>query len=314
MLIGSRAVDGASNLFQYDAATGVLGQQLTTGSPGTQFAVLSPDRGSMIYVQTSGTGNTLRTAAVDGSEDRLLFGSLPADCTSVNRPAWNPIAQTELALPCVLADGTVVVHRVSVTGEDLGTIVTGFPVVDDLAYSPDGRMLVYWAAQTPGVEGKLYTQPVDGGSPTLLVDPGAGATDADATWSPDGDRIVFRRVSQDAAGSTVAQIMVVNADGSDLVPITDGTTVDQDPIWSPDGTHIAFKSNRTNAAGTRDNQIWVINADGTGLTELGASAVPASAMARRPGVTGSPRAGLRAVRGWWRSPARRPRTSSAART
>ena len=64
-------------------------------------------------------------------------------------------------------------------------------------------------------------------------------------------------------------MIVVNADGSDPQPITDGTSVDQDPIWSPDGTQIAFKSNRLNAAGTRDNQVWVVGADGTGLTQLG---------------------------------------------
>ncbi|MET0865479.1 MAG: protein kinase, partial [Nakamurella sp.] len=221
VLIGSRLVDGASNLYQIDAETGALGKQLTTGSPGTQFPLLSPDRGSMIYLQTSGAGNALRTAAVDGTEDRSLFDSLPAECGNISRPAWNPIRQSELALPCTTADGTVAVHRVSVAGDDLGTIVTGFPVVDDLAFSPDGETLVYWAAQTAGVEGKLYIQPLDGGSPTLLVDPGSGATDADPTWSPFGDKIVFRRLSQNQAGAAVAQLMVVNEDGSGLVPITD---------------------------------------------------------------------------------------------
>ncbi|MET0864309.1 MAG: hypothetical protein ABWZ98_08225, partial [Nakamurella sp.] len=126
----------------------------------------------------------------------------------------------------------------------------------------------YWAAQTAGVEGKLYIQPLDGGSPTLLVDPGSGATDADPTWSPFGDKIVFRRLSQNQAGTAVAQLMVVNEDGSGLVPITDGTAVDQDPIWSPDASRIAFKSNRLNAAGTQDNQLWVINSDGTDPKEL----------------------------------------------
>ena len=56
---------------------------------------------------------------------------------------------------------------------------------------------------------------------------------------------------------------MVNADGSNPLPLTDGTAVDQDPIWSPDGPQIAFKSNRANAAGTNDNQVWVVDADGT---------------------------------------------------
>ena len=56
VLLGSRVVDGRSNLYQFDAATGELGKQLTTGSAGTQFPILSPDRGSVVYVQTSPTG------------------------------------------------------------------------------------------------------------------------------------------------------------------------------------------------------------------------------------------------------------------
>ncbi|MEP6562991.1 MAG: hypothetical protein ABJD68_18165, partial [Nakamurella sp.] len=267
VMLASRAVDGGSNLFQYDAATGALGQQLTTGSPGTQFAVLSPDRGSMIYIQTSAAGNTLRTAAVDGTGDRALFVTVPADCTGFNRPAWNPIDQTVLALPCVTPAG-VTVHRVLVDGTEQDPISIDFPFVDDLTYSPDGARLAYWAAPQQGADSVIYTQSAAGGPPSELYEPVAGANDADPAYSPDGSKIAFRRLVADAAGTTTGQLFVVGTDGSPPIALTDGTSLDQDPSWSPDGTQIAFKSNRTNAAGTRDNQIWVINTDGTGLREL----------------------------------------------
>ena len=112
VLIGSRSVDGSSNLYQFDAATGALGKQLTTGSAGTQFAILSPDRGSVIYLQTGPTGSTLRTMAVDGTGDRELFTQLPSGCTSILRPAWNPIDQTTLALTCATAAGNTVLYQV----------------------------------------------------------------------------------------------------------------------------------------------------------------------------------------------------------
>ena len=137
VLVGSRSVDGSSNLYQFDAATGALGKQLTTGSPGTQFAILSPDRGSIIYLQTSPTGATLRTMAVDGTGDRELFAQLPSGCTTIFRPAWNPIDQTTLALTCVdRGRGTPCCYQVSVDGSDPRLIDTGFPVVDDVTYSP----------------------------------------------------------------------------------------------------------------------------------------------------------------------------------
>jgi Tol biopolymer transport system component len=269
VLVGSRSVDGSSNLYQYDAATGALGQQLTTGSPGTQFAILSPDRGSIIYLQTSPAGATLRTMAADGTGDRELFAQLPPDCTTIYRPAWNPIDQTTLALVCVTAEKRTALHRVRIDGTDLGIIDTGFPVIDDVTYSPDGMTLAFWGAEAADQPSTLFTMPADAsGAASQLVDRGAGVGDADPVFSPDGSKIAFRRLLQDAKGNVTAQIILVNADGSNPVPLTDGKSADQDPIFSPDGRQIAFKSSRANAAGTADNQLWVINVDGTGLKEL----------------------------------------------
>ena len=62
----------------------------------------------------------------------------------------------------------------------------------------------------------------------------------DPTRSPDGQKIAF-------GGGTIT---VMNADGSDLIPITTG----YHPSWSPDGRKIAF---------SRDDAIWVMNPDGS---------------------------------------------------
>jgi hypothetical protein len=207
--------------------------------------------------------------AVDGTGDRELFAQLPSDCETIFRPAWNPIEQSALALTCVTAAQGTELHRVSVAGADLGIVDTGFPVVDDVTYSPDGGTFAFWGSEALDQEGTIFTMPADGsGAAKQLVDRVPDSSDADPAFSPDGSKIAFRRVVSKANGPSTAQIIVVDADGSNPVPLTDGTSVDQDPIWSPNGAQIAFKSNRTNAAGTNDNQIWVINTDGTGLKEL----------------------------------------------
>jgi len=259
-------------MYQFDAATGALGAELTSGVVGGQFPIISPDRGSVVYVQNNPSGkSTLRTMPADGTGDRVLFEQFPAGCDDIYRPAWNPIEQTQLALVCVTAAGNTELHIVSVDGTDLGTVDTGFPVVDDITYSPDGKTLAFWGSESQGTEGSIYTKAVDGSSAakrvTRAVD---GTTDADPSWSPDGSKIAFRRLVGDPSDPNLsAQLYVVNADGSDLTQLTEGVSIDQDPIWSPDGTQIAFKSNRQDAAGTVENQIWVIGADGSGLKELG---------------------------------------------
>jgi len=272
VLISSRVVDGATNLYQVDAADGTVGAQLTTGGVGPAYPILSPDRGTMIFVQVGGpNGATLRTAAVDGTGERDLLPGLPPDCPTFFRPAWNPSDQTQIALPCLSASGVVKVHLMSVeTGAEVEVIDPGFGYVDDLAFAPDGGLVTFWAADSGQGPGKIYVQPTTAdATPTLLAEPVEGSSDADPSFSADGTKIAFRRVMTGADGSTSAHIVVVGVDGSNPTAITDGPSVDQDPIWSPDGTQIAFKSDRPNAAGTTDNQIWVVGADGTGLRELG---------------------------------------------
>ncbi len=82
-------------------------------------------------------------------------------------------------------------------------------------------------------------------------------------WSPDGWKIAFGRLGGVKGRIT---IYVVNADGTGLTALTDGTGNDHEPSWSPDGSKIVFASERDGSAG-----IFVMNADGTGLQQLTSS-------------------------------------------
>lgn len=103
----------------------------------------------------------------------------------------------------------------------------------------------------------------DGTGQTILT-AGGNIRDANPTYSLDGTKIAFARVSGKS------NIYVMNADGTNPVAVTsDGPLPDTvgsgDPTWSPDGTKLAFVSDRN---GKRRQEIWVINVDGTGLTQL----------------------------------------------
>jgi len=264
ILLGTRVVDGSKELYQIDADSGTVGQRLTSGAPGPQYPVLSPDRGSIIYAQASGSDSTLRTSAVDGTGDRALFSDPIDDCAKYTRPAWNPVDQTELAMLCTTSDKSVVLYRIGVDGQIRGSIDTGFSLVDDVAYAPDGTKVAFWASDTPGAGGSIYIQPIHGGAPVRVTD-GTTGTDADPMFSPDGTHIVFRRLRPDGKSS---RIFLVDVDGTHLTALTDGASVDQNPTFSPDGSRIVFKSNRLNVAGTRDTQSWIMQSDGPGLHQI----------------------------------------------
>jgi len=78
--------------------------------------------------------------------------------------------------------------------------------------------------------------------------------DSDATWSPDGRFIAFKRHSDQN------ELWVVNADGTQERRLSPDDTDESPPVWSPDSTRIAY--------GTFDMGIHVVARDGTGDTRL----------------------------------------------
>ena len=104
----------------------------------------------------------------------------------------------------------------------------------------------------------------DGSGVTPLTD--NEDDDYSPDWSPDGRRIAFQAVSYgdcllftffcSGGGS---EIHVMNADGSGVAPLTNGSV----PAWSPDGRRIAFTSSRDG-----DPAIYVMNANGSEVMQL----------------------------------------------
>jgi TolB protein len=96
----------------------------------------------------------------------------------------------------------------------------------------------------------------EGGLPQrLTTSPGV---DTDASYSPDGSKIVFE---SDRGGSQ--QLYVMNADGSGERRITFGRGSYASPEWSPDGQWIAFTHR-----GPEGRRIGVLKADGASETLL----------------------------------------------
>jgi Tol biopolymer transport system component len=85
-------------------------------------------------------------------------------------------------------------------------------------------------------------------------------------WSPDGQRLVFSLMTH-AAGYTVQNVYLMNADGTGVTQVTgDGpSTYDLSPSWTPDG-RIVFS--RLDTASSVSSGIWSVATDGTGQVHI----------------------------------------------
>lgn len=107
--------------------------------------------------------------------------------------------------------------------------------------------------------GYIYVVSRDGSTVTNVSKAAGSRYDAMASWSPDGRYIVF---SSRPPNENVAQIYVMDSDGSDVRQLTHGDFEAQYPAWSPDGTRIAFTGYDGNF------EIYAMSSDGTELARL----------------------------------------------
>ncbi|MEI4277222.1 protein kinase domain-containing protein [Klenkia terrae] len=256
VVVVGQVVDGRAVLVEVDATTGES-VQITSGTDDAVSPLVSPDRRSVAFASVPAGGvASLVVMPVGGGPVAPLLPSLPDGCTDPGRPAWNPSDATVLALPCTDPSGAAAVVVVTLDGAVQRTLDVG-PWFGDLAFSPDGAQLVFWAAAAAGIDGgPLSVVPVDGSAPAEQLTDGS---DADPDWSEQG--IAFRRSNADGSRS----ICVLGDDDGQPECLTTGS-FDQDPSWSPDGGRLAFKSDRGAPPGL--SRTWTMASDGSDLQQL----------------------------------------------
>lgn len=116
-----------------------------------------------------------------------------------------------------------------------------------LAFQSDAR-----GQSNPNGKNKLYTVDLSSGRITPLTRDG-NWNDEQPRWSPDGQRIAFK---SDRGGSY--NLYVMNADGSNVVRLTEYAANDHDPSWLPDGQSLVFSSERDRGPGRLDlYRLWL---------------------------------------------------------
>jgi TolB protein len=99
----------------------------------------------------------------------------------------------------------------------------------------------------------------------------SGTLDNGPAWSPDGSQIAFSRGPRLGP----SHLYVMDADGTDVSRLTQGSGSDRHAAWSPDGTRIAFAR-----SGNYGYEVYVMDADGSNVravTAVTAESAPSPA-------------------------------------
>lgn len=267
---GKRSGEG---YFSPDGKQLIFQSEREADNPFYQIYILDLQSGDTRRVST-GTGKTT-CAFFRPKSDEVLFASTHLDAEAktkqkteldfrasgkTRRYAWDYDERMDL-FTC---------HR---DGSGLKRLTHSLGYDAEASYSPDGSKIVFCSIRDAYPEEKL--SPAD--QQKLKLDPSffaeiylmnADGTDARRLtrapgydggpfFSPDGQRIIWRRFSE--KGDT-ADVYTMKLDGSDVRRLTDFSAVSWAPYFHPTGAYVLFAANKL---GFANFEIYLVDAAGT---------------------------------------------------
>lgn len=155
------------------------------------------------------------------------------------------------------------------------------------AWSPDGKNLAVVRVERQGdrMDEAIYVMKADGTDLTRVHSTGLRPQSVlQLAWSPDGTQLAFIRMDWRTSGGViresdaVMQLVVMDAEGTDVRAVTDGSEQVHSFSWSPDGKQIAYTVRYLATEHRFGHDLYLMNSDGTGvrqLTDNGRSLAPA---------------------------------------
>ncbi len=177
-------------------------------------------------------------------------------------PAWSPDG-TKIAFDSNVS-GEVRLWVMDASGSHPHQLTGDLPGYNDShpTYTPDDRDVVFTRCRPDPPGGcAIYSVRTDGTHRRAITPFQGDVVDFEPDVSPDGTRIAFTRFG---ANGIIAQVYVMQADGSGAHALTPPALEGSDAGWSPDGQRIAF----ADACCKPNSNVYAMHPDGTGIHRL----------------------------------------------
>jgi Tol biopolymer transport system component len=233
-------------------------KQLTFTTNNNGSPSWSPDGSTILFTRWWMAGPTLRSGLFrmksDGSEATCLDSIPDAYYAS---PHDSPDG-TKIVCERSGVNGAREVWLLNADGSGAISLAPG----SSPEWSPNGTRIVYSRHTESGW--RIYTMKSDGTDTLKVLETGvANSNQYQPSWSPDGASIAYVDDHGVHASTDFTWIDLVNADGSNirpLTPLTDG--IRSEPCWSRDGSRIAYRDDIYPA------DIFTVNPDGSDVINV----------------------------------------------
>jgi len=234
--------------------------QLTFSEGLEEWPAWSPDGTRLAYVAESGGYRHLFVRTLSTGAERRITQQSRDDI----QPAWAPDGQRLGFVRASTSGGRLEPSDINgeyneggdiwqvdlETGRETRLVQDGF----NPAYAPVGGRLAFDATYAGGR--RIWVADSGGRNPRQVTsDSSEAVVHSEPRWSPDGRRIVFRRVDK-----IKSDILTLDLDTRGMNRVTDDNVLDMDPVWAGDGAHIFCASSRGGGL-----NLWRIRVTAAGL-------------------------------------------------
>ena len=213
--------------------------RVTINNADDRSPSISPRGDRIAFVSTRDGNNEIYTTEFDGSPTVRLTNHSAGDISPEYSPDGTKIAFVSSR------DGNPEVYIMNADGTGQTNLSMNAASDGSPAFSPDGTKIAFHSSRIATFESEIFVMNIDGSNQTRLTffgNPNTNPQAAAPSYSPDGSKIVFQIAP--AGSGHLAEIWLMNSDGTNPVQLTSNTYADLVPVFNHDGTRIIFSTER----------------------------------------------------------------------